>query len=85
MVPVKTHKPKSVRPYALLNATVGKVTTNVMSGKVYLEDLPNVGDYVTVSWHHDNMKYATTHAVIMVDENDTGDMWLQTHWKGWVR
>ena len=81
---VKTHKPKSVRPYVLLNAEVGTITPNVMSGKVYLDDLPEIGDIVTVRWHHDSIKFVSTHAVVMVDDEKTGDMWLQTHWKGWI-
>lgn len=80
----KANTPARHRPYAMLNAIVGGITTGVMSGKVFLADLPNVGDYITVRWHNGGSVFATTHQVLDVDTEKSGDMWLLTHWKGWL-
>ena len=85
MAKKRVTKHKSVRPYEALHSPIGGIVHNVKSGSVWKSELPKPGDFVTIRWHSDEgEKLLTTHQVLLVDSEKTGDMWLRTHWKGWV-
>jgi hypothetical protein len=80
----RTYVPKTDLPIDVLVGDKKEHFMNVLLGKTYIEDLPNVGEYVTIKSHHGDTKYMATAEVLNVDETGTGRVWLEVHWTGWA-